>query len=545
MASPTVPHNPQAPAGIGGGQVIVIRPHRADLVNNHAVVRVVPLPGGSVALNTVIRAIGDSRWASESGTTATLYAGLLQRPGTTLRVDGPIHTLRLADSATSPAYLAGSRSTVIVTGVTVVSVTGSGHAAHPAAESPHRPYVRYAHATVTATGSSFQALGSRDTPGRSGVDIGAGSMLTASNTAFTGSGIGLTVDSASRAVLTGVTATGNSGAGIELNRVNVADLTAVTTSGNATGLVLRGPLGSLGMQQVTARQNAIGLDAAGLSAGPDGTDVMALGPVATDHNTVAGVALTNCPGCLLRGVTSANDDVGIRLSGRSTGAGVQDSTVSTTGTGVEVNTANASVERVNVSDASVGVQVGAGAAGATVTAVATSGAGTGLDIDSDAGTVTVTGFSSRQEGGTGIRSGAAHVTITNPTVSGAVVGLDLKGGVGVNGGLVTDAAEAVRIGAGGHVQFTGVNLQAHVLGLRVASTGHVTLLQSTVKAPLGARGRVHIGKGTTFPALPLRWLGVLALVALAIAAFLETLRRLRERSHDRSVTAPSHILNTT
>src|SRR5262249_54052175 len=50
QASPTVPHDPRPPAGIGPGQVIVLRPHRADLFKNRAIARVVPLPPGAVSI---------------------------------------------------------------------------------------------------------------------------------------------------------------------------------------------------------------------------------------------------------------------------------------------------------------------------------------------------------------------------------------------------------------------------------------------------------------------------------------------------------------
>lgn len=580
VASPTVPHNPQAPAGIGAGQVIVLRPHRADLVRNHIVVRVVPLPGGPVELNTVIRSIGDTRWAGYSGSTSTLDAALLQRPGTSLTIGSPTRTLRLVDSATSPAYLSGSGATITFDGVRVVGVAGSGNAA----ESVHRPYVRYDRSNVTSIGSTFQALGSRSVAGQSGVDIGTGSTLTATGTTFENSGTGLMLDGTTRATLTQVAATGNASAGIEVNRVATADLNGVTAGGNTTGIVLRTTVPAR-MDGLVLTRNAVGLDAAGLPGGS------VLGPLTTGHDTVAGIALTNCPGCLVRGLTSSGDAIGVRVDARSAGAAVQDSAITGAGTtGIDIAAPNASIEDVQAStgdaatgihigrtatgthvtdgtvtggatgisidgagatitgttivNASIGVLVGAHAANAAINHVTSNGATTGLSIDADTGAVTVTGFTARQGSGTGIRSGATNVTLVSPNIDGATVGLDLKGGVTVTGGTVRDAAEAVRVGSDGKIRMTGVDLRAHVLGLRIADSASVTLIRSKVQAPLGARGHLHLGPGTSFPPLPLRWLGVLALVALAFAACLETMRRIRERSHDRSVTAPTHVLNT-
>ncbi len=581
LASPTVPHDPKVPAGIGPGRVIVLRPHRADLIDNRAIVRVVPLPGGAVRLETVIRAIGDGRWANYADGTATLFAGLMQRPQTTLHVGAPVTTLRLVDSATSPAYLTGSGASVDFTGVTVISAGDTGSAG----ESAHRPYVSYVHSTVSASGATFDALGSRSVPGSTGVTVGSGSVLTVADSTFRNSGVGLVVDGAAHATLSKVTATGNGAAGVDLDHTPVT-IDGLSATGNATGLQLRATVPT-SMQAITLSHNATGLSVTDMADAAPGTGSM-IGPLATDHNSVAGVALVHCPGCRLRDLTSSADRAGVRVGSQSAGAtvhggtfadnvtavdvaasrsgiedlritgssavgiaieaaaaGVQVSGGTVTGgpVGIAVNGSGATVVGTTIDGAATGVQLGGSAADIAINQVATSATGTGLAIDSDAGAVTVTGFSATQSGGTGIRSGAAHVTLVNPTITGARVGLDLKGGVTVTGAVVSDCGEAVRVGAGGRVHMTDVQLSAHVLGLRVDSSAKVSLVRSRVDAPLGARGHVTIGDGTSFPALPLRWLGALALIALTAAAFLETLRRLRERGHDRSFTAPAHVLN--
>ena len=73
----------------------------------------------------------------------------------------------------------------------------------------------------------------------------------------------------------------------------------------------------------------------------------------------------------------------------------------------------------------------------------------------------------------------------------------------------------------------------------------MTLTDSTVIAPLGARGDVRLLGNTQFPALPLSWLGVFALAALAMAVVLEFMRSLREKHrNDRGVRARAHVTNT-
>jgi hypothetical protein len=49
---------------------------------------------------------------------------------------------------------------------------------------------------------------------------------------------------------------------------------------------------------------------------------------------------------------------------------------------------------------------------------------------------------------------------------------------------------------------------------------------------------------TSFPALPLSWLGLFALVALTGAIGLELARKLREHRHEVRVPAPAHVTNT-
>jgi len=340
-ASPGWPHNPKVPAGIGSGPVIALRPHRADLINNRTLVRVVPLPAGAVSLDTVVRAIGDERWASLSGGTATLRAGLLQRPHTELRIGPSVKTLRLADGV---AYLAGSSATVTFANVTVVSSNGSG----PAPESEHRPYLRYTHgSTVTATGTTFQALGSRSAA-HHGVTIGADGTFIAIDTVFRDSGRGLDAYRAARVGLKNVTATGNGGAGIAVNQARVTALTDVTMSGNATGLVLRGPLPVLTLNgTVTSSHNTgTGVDVSNLDSAP-------LGPLRTDHNDT-GILLRECPACVIAGFASTEDGRGVTVERQSTGATVRDGTVNQAGhTGVDVIAGRAALRRVDVSSAAV------------------------------------------------------------------------------------------------------------------------------------------------------------------------------------------------
>lgn len=582
QAGPTAPHDPTAPAGIGNGQVIVLRPNRADLVRNAAVIRAVPLVGGSVSIDTLARAIGDERWATLSNGTVTLKAGLLQRPRTDLRVGPGVRRLELVDSADSSAYLAGSSASVTFSGVTVVSSDGSG----PAPESGHRPYVRYTHgSTVTAAGTTFQALGARATPSHHGVVVGSDSTITAVDTTFRDSGHGLDLLHCARAELNRVTANGNAGAGVVVDQARNVSLGDLTASHNTTGVLLRGPLPGLAITgTLSADHNTSGVAAVGLGASP-------VGPLHTDHNQI-GLVVRQCPGCVLTGLASTADRRGATIAPQSTDAVVQDSSVRQAGaTGVDVDAARAQLRHVDVSvdqdgtgirlaaaatdahvdggtvsggrtgvsivaartvltavtvaDAAIGVRVGGQADGTVLRQVSANHNGVGLVVQAGPASVVASGLTVRQSGGQGVRSSAALLSVDGGTISGADIGLNLGGGhTMVTGATVTDDAEAVRAGNDSLVELTGDVLGAHVLGLRVARSASVTLTNSTVYAPLGARGNVRLAGTTRFPALPLHWLGLFALIALTLAIALEVARRLRERRHEGSVRAPAHVTNT-
>jgi hypothetical protein len=80
--------------------------------------------------------------------------------------------------------------------------------------------------------------------------------------------------------------------------------------------------------------------------------------------------------------------------------------------------------------------------------------------------------------------------------------------------------------------------------LTAAETASLVLEDSAVDAPLPARGPVTLRGASTLPPLPLHWLGIFALVALALAVVLETTRKLRERGREWKVRAPAHVRNT-
>jgi hypothetical protein len=562
QASPSWPINPTAPADAGPGRVIVLRPYRADLVYNRVVERVLPLYDGPQDLDALVLAIGDSRWASISRGVVTLSASLLQRPGSKLRVGGSVRALRLVDSSATPAYLSGTGASVVFTNVTVDAVTSAGSGAGPAAESEHRPYLHYVNgSTVEATRSVFANLGAASAE-HGGFTLGVGSTLVATDSTFRDSGNGLDVYRARQVSLTRVSLTHNSQAGIVLKHSTGITLIAVTASGNG-----------------------------GSGAELSGQGNTPIGPLSTDHNGRAGVLLRNCPTCVLTGLASIADAAGVIVEEKSTAAvvrgariidaagngirvsasrtTVQDATVTnapgrtgvhlartatdaqvTGGTvaggalGVLTNATGTRIAGVAVNAAGIGVRVAGHADLVVLREVTASDNGTGLVVAGGTGSVSVWRLRVHQRGGEGVHSGGQLLAVNDSSISGARLAFNVRTRAVIATTQVTDADQVVQAAAGSHVELVGDTVQARVLAIRTVRTGKVTMTNTTVRAPLGARGHIQLDDTDDFPALPLSWLGIFALIALAIAVALELLRRLRERGqHARSISAPAHVTN--
>jgi hypothetical protein len=484
-ASPSVPHNATPPAGIGTGQVIVVRPSRVDLVRNKVVVRVVPLYGGAVPLEVVVRAIGDERWAAMSNGTVILKSALLQRPGTNLRVGPAVHTLVLMDSATSPAYLVGSSARIAFSGTTVVSSSGSG----PATESNHRAYIRYGNgSTVSAVGATFQALGTRSVSGHDGFVVDSDSTLTAVDSSFKDGGAGLVLYHTAQASLTRISATGNAGPGVVANQARRLSLGDLNASGNTSGLVLRGPLPGLSLVgAIDANHNsAAGVQVKNLGPAP-------VGPLHTEHNPI-GLLVEQCPGCVLVGLASSGDRRGIVISAQSAGAVVRDGTVAeAVVTGADLVAARAQLQHVDVgvADAAIGIRLAGTAQGAHVEGGTVTGGTIGVSINAPSATVdgvAVTGAA------TGLSVDAADATVTGGTVSKATIGVSVRAARATIGGLAVSGAR-VGFRVGGHADAavlreisasnteTGLATQAGpatvtVSGLHVQQTGGLGVLSS-------------------------------------------------------------------
>lgn len=577
---------PPAPAAAdpGSGRLIVLRPGQAQLVQDGVVRRYVSLPRKAVTITTLVRAIHDPGWASLSPRgEVTLRAGISQRPGTELYVRAPARTLRLVDSARSPAFLSGTRARVYFRGVTVTSAPRAGEP--PAAESPHRPYMRYLNrSTVSIVSSTFEGLGAAATRNH-GVTVGAGGVLNAVDSTFRAGSRGIDVYRAARVSLTRVRAIGNTEAGVLVNQAGTLTLTDVTASQNAgTGLVLRGPLRAPALVRVASERNGTGVELSQLSGVP-------VGPLRTVDNHGSGLVLDRCPSCVVDGVESTGDHtgilvkrpsagsaisassvraarrlgvmvaaagvhlrgitvqsgpaaVGLRIPPRVTGAQVESSAFHGGAVAISTDGEGTGITGTTVTGARTGVRIGGHATAVTLTAVRLDESRTAVQANTGSRTVTVDHLQIVQSGGQGLRSAAEGMSIVDSQVDGATLGMHLKGVATVRSTSVSANDEALYAGPGASITFTRGRLGADTVGVRAHDLSAVVLQDTSVQAPTGARGPVRLRGTTELPAMPVRWIALLGLLIVAAAITLEVLRRLRERREERSVTAPDHVTNT-
>ncbi|GAA4467295.1 right-handed parallel beta-helix repeat-containing protein [Phytohabitans houttuyneae] len=575
---------PAAAAAPDRGRVIVVRPGQAQLVRDGAVHRTVSLPRGAVTIAALVHAVRDPSWVALSPHgEVSLRAGLTQRPGTELYVRAPARTLRLVDSATSPAYLTGTRARVYFRGVTVTSAPAAGD--RPAPESKHRPYLRYLNrSTVSIVSSTFEGLGAAGTRNH-GVTVGAGGVLKAVDSTFRAGSRGIDVYRAARVSLTRVRAAGNTEAGILVNQAGALSLTDVAASDNAgTGLVLRGPLRAPVLTRVASAHNGTGVELSRLGGVP-------VGPLRTVDNRGSGIVLDRCPGCVVDRVEASGDRTGIlvkRGSGGSTvsagtvrdaervgvmvaaagvrlrGMTVESGPVATglrvppTVTGARVESSafrggalaistdgeGTAIADTTITGAGTGIRIGGHATAVTLTGVRLDGSRTAVQANTGSRTVTAERLRIVQRGGQGLRSAAEGMSIVDSDVDGAALGMHLKGIATVRLTSVSATDQALYAGPGASVTFTRGRLDGAAVGVRAHALSAVVLEDTSVEAPTGARGPVRLTGTTELPAMPVRWIALLGLLVVAAAITLEVLRRLRERREERTVTAPDHVANT-
>ncbi|MFD3451756.1 right-handed parallel beta-helix repeat-containing protein [Streptomyces sp. NPDC058691] len=552
-------------------RLMVIRPGTVALVSRGTVVRRLYPQAGALPLSWLVANAGHD-WVARSsggGTAAVqMKTAVLLTPGTTLRI-GPDTAKVLftaGRTAASGTWIRGSRAGLEVRDATLGSVGEDGN--EPAAgDAAGRPYILMGaggrldldHSTVTGFGLPGTGPGlSRF----SGVTWGKGSTGSAVGSSFVGNRTGLRLAGSTGVKLSDVTVKGSLEDGVVLNK--------------DAGTVIEG---------LASQDNGRN----GLTAG--GTDDRALTGVGTSGNRGSGIKATAQSGLRLTGVTSQGDQgggirlvscaactvdtatvhgapvalavsgagsqvavvdprfssgtTGITLAAGIGGATVSGGTVQGFERGIAVSGSAVSVRQTAVSDSLTGVSVYGQAHEVSLRGVTVRGGRVGVTASDTTSAVTLTDV--RVSGTTrkGLSSASPGLRVTGGSVSGATTAVDLGASARLDTLTISGARRGLHLAAGVHATGTALDVLAERKGIEVGRGARMDLTDSRVRAPIAlfGPGDVHRIGHTRVTLPPFPWLGFAALLALTLAAGLQTVHQVRHRRTPTPQVA-SHVRNT-
>jgi hypothetical protein len=534
-------------------RLIVLRPTSVDLVSNGTVVQRLYPAAGSVPVSWLAANVGQSWISHASGNlaTITLNAAVLLTPGTGLRI-GPVTKKVLftaGKTAASGTWIRGSHAKLEIEGTTLGSVGANSHEAP--ADAAGSPYILMgAGGRLDITDSTVTGFGLPGTANArfSGVTWGKGSTGSATGSSFLGNRTGLR--------LAGST-------GVRLSKVTVKDSTG-------DGVVLNGDTGTT-VQGLTSQGNARN----GLTAG--GTDHRTLAGISTQDNHGSGVKATAQSGLRLTGVTSHSDNgggiqlvscadctvdradvngapvalavsgagslvtvkdpqlsngtTGISLAAGIKGASVSGGTVRAFERGIAVSGSAVTVQATAVSDSRTGISVYGQAGQVALREVTVRGGRVGVTASGTTSAVSLTNVRVSGTSSKGLSSASPGLRVTGGSVSGATTAVDLGASARLDTLTVSGARRGVHLASGVHATGTALDVLAERKGIEVDQKARLDLTDSRVRAPIALSGPGSVGRyGQTQVTLPpFPWLGFAALLALTLAAGLQTVHQVRHR----------------
>ncbi len=418
-------------------------------------------------------------------------------------------------------------------------------------------------AGVRITGVAATVLGSIVATGDRGAGVrvaDGGSAVLDKVTSTSNTGAGVMVAGTGEVIFRHVRSASNGGTGAHLAGGSDLRLFDVTAVGNhRPGLVLQAIPRTTVVTRVVTQSNLAGgvvvsgspgVRLAGLvSSGDAGTGIVVVDSPdavltrAVVSGTADGIVVRRSPAVVISAPTVSSVRRGLWVGPGSPGTLVEGGTVHGAVIAVSISSNGVHVDRIAVGAARTGLLVGA-VGGAVLADDTVSGAGTGIQLARGSRNTSVRRVHVTQTGGVGVVVTGRGAVLDEVVVDGATTGLLLHGSTTVFASTVTGALEAVRVGSGTTATLTADRLDAAGVGIRALDGSHVTVAGTHVHAPFGTRGHVRLlGSGNDLPALPLHWLGLFGLLAVAVAVTLELLRRLREHGQPDLGGAPLHIRN--
>ncbi|MEU6340348.1 right-handed parallel beta-helix repeat-containing protein [Streptomyces sp. NPDC046977] len=551
-------------------RLMVIRPGTVALVSRGTVVRRLYPQAGAVPLSWLAANTGHdwvSRQAGEDSAVAVRTAVLLT-PGTTLRIGPDTGKVLFAagSTAASGTWIRGSRATLEVRDATLASVGEDGK--EPAAEdAAGRPYLLMGaggrldldHSTVSGFGLPGSGPG---LSGFSGVTWGKGSTGSAAGSSFVGNRTGLRLAGSTGVKLSDVTVKGSLEDGVVLNRDAGTVIENLTSQDNGrNGLTASGTDGRALTGIGTSGNRGSGIKATAQSG-------LRLTGVTSQGDQGGGIRLVSCAQCAVDtatvhgapvalAVSGAGSDVsvdephfstgttGISLAAGISGATVSGGTVQGFERGIAVSGSDVTIRQTAVSDSPTAITVYGQARQVSLEGVTVRGGRVGVTASDTTSGVALTDV--RVSGTTrkGLSSASPGLRVTGGSVSGATTAVDLGASARLDHLTISGARRGLHVAAGVHASGTALDVLAERKGIEVGRDGRMDLTDSRVRAPIAlfGPGTVHRGGRTQVTLPPFPWLGFAALLALTLAAGMQTVHQVRHRRTPAPQVA-SHVRNT-
>ncbi|MGY0017978.1 right-handed parallel beta-helix repeat-containing protein [Streptomyces sp. YJ-C3] len=552
-------------------RLIVLRPGTVALVRHGKVVRRL-YPGPGTVTPGWLSANAGRGWVTyEPGRRPTMrvLSAILLAPGSALQIGPADGTVLLTAGRTAAAgtWIKGSRAVLDLEGATLRSVA-AGTGGGPAADSTAgRPYLAMGaggrmdvvRSTVTGFGRPGAAPG-----GESGVTWGRGSTGRAVASTFRGNRTGLRLTGAHGVRLDRVTVAGSAEDGVVLNGdrgTTVRRLSAGTSRRH--GVVVGGTDGRV-LADVTTTANR----GAGIRATPQRrltlTDPVSYG------DEGGGIRLMSCASCTVRRpvvrvtptalavlgagsrVTVSRPDLagdgsgtGMSLAAGIGGVTVRGGEVTAFARGIEVAGSQVLVDGTVLRDSVTGVAVRGEAGQVALRDLDIRARQFGITASGTTRGVSLSGVRIGGASRKGLSSASPGLRVSGTSVTGALTAVDLRGPASLDRLTVGGARRGVHLAPRTRVTAVGLDVLARRKGVDAEAGARLDLTDSRVRAPvaLAGDGAVHRHGATEVSLPPFPWLGLAALVALGLAALLQTVHQVRHRR-----TAPPkvarHVRNT-
>ncbi|MFF3563435.1 right-handed parallel beta-helix repeat-containing protein [Streptomyces sp. NPDC002574] len=551
-------------------RLMVIRPGTVALVSRGTVVRRLYPQTGALPLSWLVANAGHDWVARSSGDTSAvrMRSAVLLTPGTTLRIgpDTGKVLFTAGRTAASGTWIRGSRATLDVRDTSLGSVGEDGE--EPAAEdAAGRPYLlmgaggRLDLSRTTVTGFGLPDSGP-GLSGFSGVTWGKGSTGSAVGSTFVGNRTGLRLAGSTGVTLSDVTVKGSLEDGVVLNRDAGTSIEGLTSQDNGrNGLSASGTDDRALTGVGTSGNRGSGIKATAQSG-------LRLTGVTSQGDQGGGIRLVSCAGCTVDTATVHGAPVALAVSGAgsrvavdeprfgtgttgiSLAAGISGATVSG-GTvqgferGIAVSGSAVTVRRTVVSDSLTGVSVYGQARQVSLRDVTVRGGRVGVTASDTTSGVALTDV--RVSGTTrkGLSSASPGLRVTGGSVSGATTAVDLGASARLDHLTISGARRGLHLAAGVRATGTALDVLAERKGIEVGRDGRMDLTDSRVRAPIAlfGPGTVHRAGRTQVTLPPFPWLGFAALLALTLAAGMQTVHQVRHRRTPTPQVA-SHVRNT-